>query len=369
MPSARVIVQLPARPDCTVRIGGTLLPSVGADLAQQYPGITRAVLLADQRHGSLFRPAVKTSLTQAGFRVLDITVPDGRAAATVECAHELWSAFAASDIGPRTVLVALGGLSTCIAGLYTAAGYRGGMCAALVPSTLEAMTVAMTLPTAAVDLPDAPGAATALPRPAYGWASLDVLTDESAANHQAGRAELVRAALLGVHDELFQMEELADGVCRDDQNALASALALANIARADALALCPADPPFIADEQGFSYGTALPRAVAALGADTPDQRGGLLADSMRFEARLGAACGVTPLELVQEQDTLLARMNLSSIAGLPAPDELVAALSDVPGNPAGAIRLCVPTDAGAFTSVDLEPDLVFEHLQARAASL
>lgn len=369
MPSARVIVELPARPDCTVRIAGSLLADVGADIAKRHPALTRAVLLSDQRSGSLFRSAVKDSLAQAGFRVLDITVPDGRAAVTAACVQELWSAFAASDITAQTVLVALGGLSTCVSGLYTAAGYRGGMCTALVPTTLEAMAAAVTLPTAAVDLPEASCVATAVPRPSYGALSLDTLGDESPSEHQMGRAELARAALLGIHDELFRMEELADAVCANDRDALAEALTLATIARADALAQCSADPPFTAEEQGFAYGTSLPRAIAALDVGPVNRQGALLADSMRFEARLGAACGVTPLELVQEQDALLAQLGLSSVADLPAPDELAAALSDLPGNPTGMIRLCVPTDAGAFTSVDFDPGLVLEHLQARAASL
>jgi 3-dehydroquinate synthase len=369
MPTARVMVELPGRPDCAVRIGTSLLGRVGSDLAKQHPDISRAVLLSDQQAGALFRPAIKTSLAQAGFRVLDITVPDGRAARTAACAQELWTAFAQSDIGTDTVLVALGGLDACVAGLYTAAGYRGGMCAALVPATPEAMATVSTLPTAAVDLPDASATATATPMVSCAWLSLDLLVSAGAVEREAGAAEIVRAAMLGLNDELFRLEDLVPGIQRMEGENLGSAFALANVARADALALASPLPPPDAAARGFSYGSSLRRAVASCGRDTAASRGHLLADGMRFEARLGVACGVTPLELMQEQDALLANLGFPPVSGLPCPEDLAAALSDLPGQPDDAVRLALPADAGAFAVTDIDAGLVLEHLQARAASI
>lgn len=369
MPTARVMIELPGRPDCTVRIGEALLARAGRDLASRHPDISRAVLLSDQQSGALFRPAVKTSLAQAGFRVLDITVPDGRAARTAACAQELWTAFAQSAVSAETVLVAVGGIDACIAGLYTAAGYRGGMCCALVPTTPEAMATVATLPAAAVDLPDAPSTATAAPLPSSIWLSLDTLASVGATDRQAGAAEIVRAAMLGLNDELFRLEDLVPGIRRMEGENLGSAFALANIARADALALASPVPPSDALARGFAYGSSLRRAVAACGADTADARGRLLADGMRFEARLGVACGVTPLELMQEQDALLQSLELQPVGGLPGPEDLAAALSDLPGQPEGAVRLALPADAGAFVATDVAPGLALEHLQARAASI
>lgn len=369
MPSARVIVELPGRPDCTVRIGQGLLPKVGPDIAEQHPDVGRAVLLADAKSGQLYRPAVKASLSQAGFRVLDITVPDGRQARSSACVEELWAALAQSGVSTHTVVVALGGLSACIAGLYTAAGYRGGMCAALVPTTVEAMTVSATLPSASIDLPAVRGAVTRVPMPTYACLSLDTVKAASQPERFAGAAEIVRAALFGIHDELFRLEDLVADIAHAEGEGLASALALANIARADALALVPAEPPATADEHGFSYGSALGEAAISCGFDADGLQGRLLADGMRFEARLGVACGVTPIELMREQDSLLAGLGLAPVPDLPEPSDLAGAISELPGQPQTTVRLALPVDAGAFAPVDIDPDLVLEHLQARASSL
>lgn len=369
MPAARVVIELPGRPDCTVRIGTQLLPSVGRDVARQHPHVVRAILLSDQDAGALYRPAVKTALTQAGLRTLDITVPAGRDACTLACAEELWSAFAQSGIAPDTVLVALGGQSVCTIGLYAAAGYAGGMPCVLVPTTAQAMICAATLPTAAVDLPQAPAAATAVPQPSYACLSLDTLESQSAEDAQVGYAQAVRAALLGNGDEFFQLADTVPGMLAGQAESQVATLALANIARADALAQVPAVPPRPAADFGFRYGESLADAAVACGFAQPNLRGRLLADGMRVEARLGVALGITPLELMSGQDDLFAQLGLEMVLGLPAPADLVDALAVRSAGPDGFLRLALPVNAGVFEMTDIDAALVQEHLEARAASL
>lgn len=369
MPAARVVIELPGRPDCTVRIGAQLLPAVGRDISRLHPQATRAILVSDQEAGALYRPAVKTALTQAGLRTLDITVPAGREACTLACAEELWSAFAQSGIAPDTVLVALGGQSVCTIGPYAAAGYRGGMPCALVPTTAEAMACAATLPVAAVDLPQAPAVATAVPQPSFSCLSLDTLESQGREDAQAGYVQAVRASLLGSGDEFFQLADVAPGMLSGDVESLVTAFALANIARANALAQVSAVPPRAAADFGFRYGESLLDAAAACGFTQPGLRGRLLADGMRMEARLGVALGITPLELMTGQDDLLAQLGLEAVSGLPAPVDLVDAMAVQAPGPDGFLRLALPANAGEFEVTDIDAALVQEHLEARAASL
>lgn len=369
MPAARVVIELSGRPDCTVRIGAHLLSSVGRDVSRLHPQAARAILVSDQEAGALYRPSVKTALTQAGLRALDITVPAGRDACSLACAEELWSAFAQSGIAPDTVLVALGGRSVCTIGLYAAAGYRGGMPCALVPTTTEAMVCTATLPAAAVDVPQAPAAATAVPQPSFACLSFDTLESQSREDAEAGYAEAVRASLMGNGDEFFQLSDTVPGVLSGDEESLVATFALANIARADALAQVPAVPPRAAANFGFRYGESLVAAAAACGYAQPGMRGRLLADGMRVEARLGVALGITPLELMAGQDDLFAQLGLDVVPGLPAPVDLVDAMAVEAGSSDGFLRLALPVNAGVFEMTDIDTALVQEHLEARAASL
>lgn len=369
MPAARVVIELPGRPDCTVRIGSQLLPAVGRDVSRLHPKASRAILLSDKEAGSLYRPAVKTALMQAGFRTLDITVPSGGDGHTLACVEELWSAFAQSGISADTVLVALGGLPVCDVGMYTAAGYRTGMPCALVPTSAEAMVCAATLPAAQVDMPSAPAVASAVPQPSFACASVDVLASESREDIRTGLAEAARAAILGAGDEFFQLADNVPGMLSGDEESLIAAIALANISRADALAQVPFVPPRHAEQFGFEYGESLRAAAAACGCGQSDLDGRLLADGMRMEARLGVALGITPLELMADQDDLLDQLGLEPVCGLPSPADLVDAMEARIGGPDGLLRLALPADAGAFEAADIEAALVQEHLEARAASL
>ncbi|MGI6591052.1 MAG: hypothetical protein ACOX1O_05515 [Eggerthellaceae bacterium] len=369
MSAARVVITLPARPDCTVRIGARLLGSVGRDLARIHPGFSRAILLSDKRSGEVFRSSVKAALSQEGWKALDITVPDGRSACTDACAGELWSAFAQSGISADTVLVALGGLSVCDIGLYVAAGYRGGIPCALVPTTSEAIVLAATLPSVGIDAQGQHAVATATPLPTYLCASLDTLSDQRTSEFQAGYAEAVRGSMLGTHDEFFQVADQASALQGGDVEAQTAVFALANIARADALARVSPFPPHDLMGEGLCYGDSLSLAARIAGWEEEGLQGRLLADGLRFEARLGVALGITPLELMTEQDKLLASLGLTAVAGLPDAADLVDALSEVPGQPTGMLRFALPVDAGTFQVTEVDPALVAEHLRARQESL
>lgn len=371
MPSARVAIGIPGRPDCTVRIGAHLLPTVGHSAASIFPHRARAVLVADAASGALYRPAVKTALVQAGFATTDIALPavadGGYGTCSVQQAARLWRSLYESGIPAQTLLVALGDLSTCTLGAYVAAGYAGGMPFAAVPTTLEAMAVVATLPTAAVTVGQGPAIATAQPAPGLVCASLDTLVDQGAAAAQAGAAEIVRAGMLGASDEVFQLDDCVDAIAAGREEGLMQGLVLANIVRGDALSKTACATH--AAEAGFAYGELLRTGAAACRAADPTMRGRLLADSMRVEARLGVALGITPVELMAEQDALLAALHLDPVADLPAPGDLVDALCAVPGQPEGALRMTLPADAGVFSVVEVDSALVVEHLAARAASL
>lgn len=369
MPAARVVITLPARPDCTVRIGSQLLDAIGRDLTVRYPGLSRAILLSDQRAGEIFRSRVKTALSQEGWQVLDITVPEGRAACTDACAAELWHAFVQSGISTDTVVVALGGRSICTIGLYVAAGYRGSIPCALVPTTAEAMAVAATLPMAEVDVRGEHAVATATPLPAYVCASLDTLAEQRRIERQAGWAEVIRGTLLGTHDEFLQVADQAAALRSGDAEAQIAALTLVNIARADALARVSPYPPRDVQAQGLCFGDSLVQAARIVGWDGEDLRGRLLADGLRFEARLGVALGLTPLALMNELDALLGSLELDPVPGLPDPTDLINALAELPGQPAGALRFALPVDAGSFQLTEVDPSVAIEHLHARQASL
>ena len=338
-------------------------------MSRLHPEARRAILLSDQEAGSLYRPAVKTALVQAGLRTLDITVPSGRDCRTLDCAEELWGAFAQSGISADTVLVSLGGLSVCDIGMYTAAGYRGGMPCALVPTAADAMACAATLPFAAVDIPQSPETATAAPQPSFACVSLDALASEAKGRVLTGFAEVARAVMLGAGDEFFQLADNVSGMLSGNEESLIAAFALAHIARADALAQVPSVPPRHAARYGFEYGELLRIAAEACGCTQPELRGRLLADGMRMEARLGVALGITPLELMSDQDDLLDQLGLEPVGGLPSPADLVDAMVESVGCPDGFLRLALPTNAGSFELADIEAALVQDHLEARAASL
>ena len=98
MPSTRIVVDVPGEQAYDVRVGEGLLAKLGAHL-RAVPATAqaeRALVVTDEAVDARYRPAVKASLAEAGFRVSCVAVPSGATAWSWPWAAGWWATSPAS---------------------------------------------------------------------------------------------------------------------------------------------------------------------------------------------------------------------------------------------------------------------------------
>ena len=143
-------------------------------------------------------PAI-AMLSDAGYQVLDLPVPDGEAAKNVVVAAGLWSALAAAAFTRTDVVVGIGGGAVTDLAGFVAATWLRGVPVVLVPTTLLAMVDAAVGGKTAIDIPEGKNLVGAFYPPAGVLADVATLETVPRADYISGLAEVIKAGF--IHDD------------------------------------------------------------------------------------------------------------------------------------------------------------------------
>ncbi len=120
-----------------IKVGGGLLPRLGAECAQLQLG-QRCAVITDSNVGKKFAKAALKSMAASGFQPVLITVPAGEKSKCMAVVEKCYDQLAAHRLERKSFIVALGGGVVGDLAGFVAATYLRGIPFVQVPTTLLA---------------------------------------------------------------------------------------------------------------------------------------------------------------------------------------------------------------------------------------
>ncbi|MFI6483221.1 3-dehydroquinate synthase [Nonomuraea sp. NPDC050663] len=188
---------------------------VGTNVLGELPGLLGAgvrtvAVIHPASLPELSRPVV-AALTDAGFEVVDLPVPDGEAAKSVEVAAGLWSAFGRYGMTRSDAVVGVGGGATTDLAGFVAATWLRGVKVVLVPTTLLAMVDAAVGGKNGIDTPEGKNLVGTFLPPTGVLCDLATLTSMPRDDYVAGLAEIIKGGFIADPTILMLVEDDPEG--------------------------------------------------------------------------------------------------------------------------------------------------------------
>ncbi len=184
-----------------ILVGRGMLARMGAETAARLGGDGRlAVIVSSPEIARLYGGAVSDSLSGAGFRVEQVSVPAGESSKSLAHAEEVYTALHRLSADRRTVVVALGGgVIGDLAG-FAAATYTRGLAFVQVPTTLLAQVDSSVGGKTGVNFGNAKNLVGAFYQPRLVVIDPDALETLPERERRSGLAEVVKYGIIADKD-------------------------------------------------------------------------------------------------------------------------------------------------------------------------
>lgn len=368
MPATKIVVNIPGERPYDVRVGAEVLSGLGSYM-RKLPHIgeaTRVLVITDDNVAPMYLAETKASLRDAGYRVSDITVPAGEGTKSVAVAGEIWEAMAQLALERDCVVVALGGGVVGDLAGFAGATYMRGVEVVQVPTTLLAMVDSSVGGKTAINLEGGKNLVGAFKQPAYVCASTATLATLPDREWSCGCAEIAKSAIVDSDEFFFWMIENAARLARRDEKVVAEAIARSVVFKADVVAQDKTESRGV--RECLNYGHTLGHAIESLAGLGVFSHGAAVAEGMRFAAWLGAELVGTPMELIEAQDDLLDALGLPALSWSAQPEDVLECMKRDKKARAGRVRFVVLRDVGDWALLEVDDEVILEHLRAREAS-
>ncbi|MDR1422398.1 MAG: 3-dehydroquinate synthase [Coriobacteriales bacterium] len=342
-----------------IRIGHRLITNLGIHLraTSKATKASKALVISDDHVGPLYLAAVKAGLEKADFEVFDVSIPPGEDSKSLAVAAELFGALALFGIGGDDVLVALGGGVVCDIAGFVAANYLCGIEYVQVPTSFLAMVDSPVGGKTAVNLEGRRNLVGSLKQPTYVAVDLAVLSSLPDEEWENGLAEIARFALIDGEEFTEWLTTNAEGLMAHDEAAVQQALV-------EALSFKARCVTHLEKSEGriecLDYGNVFAHALEAVAGQGIVSHGRIVAEGMRFAARLAVEAIGAPEGFVVVQDALLNSLGLAPILQAYSADALFDALlsEKARGCEGSELRIIFTEAPGKWQSVGVDPDLV-----------
>ena len=354
--ATKVIIDLPGENEYAVRIGAGVINALGRNLREvaRFAQARDVLVVTDSNVGPLYLAQVKASLTQAGFKPADITVPAGEQTKSLEVAGEIWSAMAQLGLGRDCLVVALGGGVVGDLAGYVAASYMRGVPVVQVPTTLLAMVDSSVGGKTAVNLPEGKNLVGAFHQPSFVCADTDVLATLPEREWLCGFGEVAKSAVIDSDDFFFWLLEQAGNLVKHDAEAVQEAIARSVVFKADVVARDKTETAGV--RECLNYGHTLGHAIESCTGFGTFSHGACVAEGMRFAARLAAA-GAPAGErgaveaFTEVQAELLDALGLAPLDYDASPEALIVAMKHDKKVRDGELRFVLADDVASWRVV------------------
>ncbi|HTN77829.1 MAG TPA: 3-dehydroquinate synthase [Pirellulaceae bacterium] len=342
-----------------ITIGTHVLADAGAVTLARGP-VSHCVLITDENVQPRHAQTVADSLAEAGINVDLLVVPAGEESKSIEVANELWQAMLAAGTDRKSWVVAVGGgVIGDLAG-FMAATYARGLSFLQVPTTLLADVDSSVGGKVGVNLPGAKNMVGAFWQPAAVLIDTQALTTLPEREYLSGLAEIVKYGMILDADFLSYLEAHANEILAREPASLTKIIARSCELKA---AVVEQDER---EETGLravlNYGHTFAHAIEAVAGYGEYLHGEAVAIGMQCAARLAAALGRIPREVVDRQERLLLALRLPvSVPKQLDEAALLAAMQHDKKVEHGRLRFVLPTKIGHVELVGgIESKLVRE---------
>ena len=178
-----------------IKVGGGLLPRLGAECAQLKLG-PRCAVITDTNVGKKFAPAALKSLVASGFQPVLITVPAGEKSKRIAMVEKCYDQLAAHRLERKSFIVALGGGVVGDLAGFVAATYLRGIPFVQVPTTLLSQVDSSVGGKTGVNLKAGKNLVGAFYQPQLVLCDLDTLKTLPQREYVSGFAEVIKYGVI-----------------------------------------------------------------------------------------------------------------------------------------------------------------------------
>ncbi|MEV0229341.1 3-dehydroquinate synthase [Nonomuraea sp. NPDC050786] len=179
------------------------------------PGVRTVAVIRPETLPEISGP-VLAALREAGYEVVELPVPDGEQAKTVEVAAGLWSALGRHGVTRSDAVVGVGGGATTDLAGFVAGTWLRGVQVVLVPTTLLAMVDAAVGGKNGIDTPEGKNLVGTFLPPAGVLCELSTLASMPKRDYVAGLAEIIKGGFIADPEILRLIESDPEAATRPD---------------------------------------------------------------------------------------------------------------------------------------------------------
>ncbi len=341
------------------RVGAGLLVDMAHDI-RSVVGKPKACALAHEPAAPAeMVETLRRGLTDQGFLVHKIELEAGEKARSVEAAAKVQAALAEVDITADDLVVAVGDVDSLSVMAFVCPTWCAGVPLVEVPLSLTAAVVAGATPRAlSVAGHEAMVGLDAQTR--FEICDLDVLCRDANPAEDAllAYAFMVATAMSDCEKAVSKLWDRADDIVSGDANALAEQLSETIKSRGKVVASSS-----LAIRQSIAYGQVFASALRGLvPADVPASA--ILAESLRFSARLSVGLEDLSVDDMFTQDELLDKFGLGYVEAQVNAAELIDAIKAECFKRTNRLMLPLPRALGRVRLAAVDDELLREHVGA-----
>jgi 3-dehydroquinate synthetase len=346
---------------CDVRVGAGLVGSCGHVLRTAVGKPRACALMSTDESDPDLVERLRRQLTDAGFFVHPVELPRGSEARTLASAGRTLEALGREGITSDDLVLATGDVDALSLAANVCCVWCGGVPLAAVPVDLDAMVEAAVTPRG-LSVGDSDEMVTAGAFVRYMLCDPEVM-DLAADGEKArlARALMVATAVAENENAFSRLWDRAEEIIAGDvelllEQAVDTLKSRGHLVSSTALAV----------RQSIDYGQTFARAMARLvpGAE----RSTLLAEGLRFAARLSAGVGGLPVDDVLAQDELLDALGIGTLECVVDHGAMISALKEERFTRTNRFLLAVPQVIGRVRLTSFEDALLDEHARAWCAA-
>lgn len=343
------------------RMGAGAFSELSKMLAAAVGRPCRAFVLAGEDVDDERMVQVRRSLIDAGYRVEEMLF-DGESALRFSSVSLVVERLAAAGITSEDLILGVGGSPVCSLAAYVARVWCGGIACALIPTTLDAMVL---LPTQMMPLAVTgdPAGVNLAPEVSLVISDLDFVTNAGVDQNGLGYA-LICAAYLAESSRCWgELESVIEGLNEGRDSSFAEAISTAQTSRLNTVK--SASP---SARRAFMFGETTSRALGMCLADSGAPAYRLLAEGMRFEARLAVdACDFSVDEMFSLDDHL-EDLGIEELSFDLETARFIDALRSERFRRSNRFQLALPKYAGIIRLATVDDEVLERHAAAFLAS-
>jgi 3-dehydroquinate synthase len=346
-----------------ILVGPGALGAAGSELARL--GLGRQVaLISDPGILRMYGHAVIESVRAAGFHPVEILLPEGEQAKTLDVARQTWDDLLEAGCDRTSTVVALGGGAVGDLAGFVAATYMRGINFVQIPTTLLAQVDASIGGKTAIDHPRGKNLIGAFHQPRVVIVDPAVLTTLPEREFRSGLAEVIKHGIVLDGAYFADLEQSVPALLRRDLATLERVVAGSCRLKASVV---ERDEKEAELRHVLNYGHTIGHALEAATGYGRWAHGEAVSLGIVAEARLAERLGIAKNQTTERQIRLLRSIGLP-VSGLgAAPEAIVDALGRDKKARDGRVPFIFAPEIGSFRLVfDVPRAAVLETLQELA---